>query len=28
LMYLIRKRHLANQAERDDVQHLDDSAHH
>ncbi len=28
LMYLIRQRHLTNQAERDDVQHLDDSAHH
>ncbi len=27
LMYLIQKRHHANQAERDDVQHLDDSAH-
>jgi hypothetical protein len=28
LMYLIRQRHLANQASRDDVQHLDDSSHH
>ena len=28
LMYLIRQRHLANQRVRDDVQHLDDSAHH
>jgi hypothetical protein len=28
LMYLIRKRHLLNQQERDDVAHLDDSAHH
>lgn len=28
LMYLIRKRHLLNQLERDDVIHLDDSAHH
>ncbi|UCV01808.1 lysophospholipid transporter LplT [Dechloromonas denitrificans] len=28
LMYLIRQRHLANQAAQDDVQHLDDSAHH
>ncbi len=28
LMYLIHKRHHANQAQRDDVQHLDDSAHH
>jgi hypothetical protein len=28
LMYLIRKRHLANQREQDDVRHLDDSAHH
>jgi hypothetical protein len=28
LMYLIRKRHLANQREQDDVCHLDDSAHH
>jgi MFS transporter, LPLT family, lysophospholipid transporter len=28
LMYLIRQRHFANQAARDDVQHLDDSAHH
>ncbi len=27
LMYLIRKRHLANQRDRDDVIHLDDSAH-
>lgn len=28
MMYLIRQRHIANQLERDDVQHLDDSAHH
>jgi MFS family permease len=28
LMHLIRKRHLANQRDRDDVVHLDDSAHH
>jgi len=28
LMYLIRQKHLANQRERDDVAHLDDSAHH
>lgn len=28
LMYMIRQRHIANQAEQDDVQHLDDSAHH
>jgi MFS family permease len=28
LMYLIRKRHLANQREQDDVRHLDDSAPH
>jgi hypothetical protein len=28
LMYLIRQRHFANQAAQDDVQHLDDSAHH
>jgi hypothetical protein len=28
LMYVIRQRHLANQRERDDVRHLDDSAHH
>lgn len=28
LMYLIRLRHLANQRQQDDVQHLDDSAHH
>ena len=28
LMYLIRKRHLLNQQERDDVIHLDDSTHH
>lgn len=27
LMYLIRKRHLANQREYDDVAHLDDTAH-
>ena len=27
IMYLIRERHLANQRERDDVIHLDDSAH-
>ncbi len=27
LMYLIRKRHLANQRDRDDVIHLDDSTH-
>jgi MFS family permease len=27
LMYLIRKRHLANQREQDDVRHLDDSPH-
>jgi MFS family permease len=28
LMYMIRLRHLANQRVQDDVQHLDDSAHH
>ena len=28
LMYLIRKRHFLNQLERDDVQYLDDNAHH
>jgi LPLT family lysophospholipid transporter-like MFS transporter len=28
LMYMIRLRHIANQAAQDDVQHLDDSAHH
>jgi len=28
LMYLIRQRHLENQRDRDDVQHLDDSPHH
>jgi MFS family permease len=28
LMYLIRERHIANQQVQDDVQHLDDSAHH
>ena len=28
LMYMIRQRHIANQAIQDDVQHLDDSAHH
>jgi MFS family permease len=28
LMYLIRQRHFANQAQCDDVCHLDDSAHH
>jgi len=28
LMYMIRQRHIANQAAQDDVQHLDDSAHH
>ncbi len=28
LMYLIRQRHLLNQSIQDDVQHLDDSAHH
>ena len=28
LMYLIRRRHFANQRENDDVRHLDDSAHH
>ncbi len=27
-MYLVRRRHLANQAERDDVMHLDDSCCH
>ncbi len=27
LMYLIRERHLANQRDQDDVQHLDDSPH-
>jgi len=27
LMFLIRRRHLANQRENDDVRHLDDSAH-
>ena len=28
LMYMIRQRHLANQAVQDDVQHLDDTTHH
>ena len=28
IMYLIRQRHIANQAAQDDVQHLDDSSHH
>jgi len=28
LMYLIHRRHLANQRQQDDVRHLDDSAHH
>ncbi len=28
LMYMIRQRHLLNQSIQDDVQHLDDSAHH
>jgi hypothetical protein len=28
LMYFIRQRHIANQVDRDDVQHLDDNAHH
>ena len=28
LMYLIRRRHIANQLANDDVRHLDDSAHH
>ena len=28
IMFLVRRRHIANQAERDDVSHLDDSAHH
>lgn len=28
LMYMIRQRHLANQAMQDDVQHLDDTTHH
>ena len=28
LMYMIRQRHLANQAIQDDVQHLDDTTHH
>ncbi len=28
MMYLIRLRHIANQAQHDDVRHLDDSAHH
>src|SRR5574343_105259 len=28
LMYMIRQRHIANQAIQDDVQHLDDTAHH
>src|SRR5574343_491853 len=28
LMYMIRLRHIANQAIQDDVQHLDDTAHH
>ena len=28
LLYLIRKRHILNQQEHDDVQHLDDNAHH
>jgi hypothetical protein len=27
-MYLVKRRHDANQRERDDVAHLDDSAHH
>jgi len=28
LMYLIRQRHIENQKQQDDVQHLDDSSHH
>ena len=28
LMYLVRQKHFANQAERDDVCHLDDTPHH
>ena len=28
LMYLIHRRHLANQRQQDDVRHLDDSSHH
>ena len=28
LMYMIRQRHLANQAQNDDVRHLDDTPHH
>jgi MFS transporter, LPLT family, lysophospholipid transporter len=28
LMFMIRQRHIANQAAQDDVQHLDDSTHH
>jgi hypothetical protein len=28
LMYFIQQRHIANQVAQDDVQHLDDSAHH
>lgn len=28
LMYMIRQRHIANQAAQDDVQHLDDTGHH
>jgi MFS family permease len=28
LMYVIRRRHIANQLANDDVRHLDDSAHH
>ena len=28
LMYVIRRRHLANQLANDDVRHLDDNAHH
>jgi hypothetical protein len=27
-LYMIRQRHLANQAMQDDVQHLDDTTHH
>jgi hypothetical protein len=28
IMYLIRKRHILNQAEQNDVMHLDDSSPH
>jgi len=28
IMYLIRQRHIINQAQQDDVAHLDDTTHH